>query len=286
MSRLTQSIHLCFGLPLFLLPGGTISRVVLPTYSWSRLFTWLNDLSHAFLYLSAMFSTSSLSLMSSFLTWSLLVCGRMPICTIFISVTSSFFTWELVTGTVSVPYSIAGWTNMLCIFPLTCSGTLVSHRTPDIFLQLFHPHCVLMFISVLLSPSLCRVLPRYLNYVTCGSWEDCILTLPNCIPFRHMYSVFALDTFTPLFSKASLHCSSSNSSTYFSLAHSTTSSANIISHGASFLVFSVSESIMIANRKGLKAVLGGGQLPLQVVCMFLQHTALQFRFDGTCPSPV
>ena len=42
---------------------------------------------------------------------------------------------------------------MLCIFPLTCGGTLVSHRTPDIFLQLFHPHCVLMFISVLLSPN-------------------------------------------------------------------------------------------------------------------------------------
>ena len=40
MSRLTQSIHLCFVLPLFvlfLLPAGTISRVFLPTYSWSRL---------------------------------------------------------------------------------------------------------------------------------------------------------------------------------------------------------------------------------------------------------
>ena len=36
MSRLTQSIHLCFGLPRFLLPGGTISRIFLPTYSWSR----------------------------------------------------------------------------------------------------------------------------------------------------------------------------------------------------------------------------------------------------------
>ena len=31
MSRLTQSIHLCFGLPRFLLTGGTISRVFLPT---------------------------------------------------------------------------------------------------------------------------------------------------------------------------------------------------------------------------------------------------------------
>ena len=50
-SRLTQSIHLCFGIPLFLLPGGTISRVFLPTYSWSRL------------------STFSFFVMSSFLTW-------------------------------------------------------------------------------------------------------------------------------------------------------------------------------------------------------------------------
>ena len=67
------------------------------------------------------------------------------------------------------------------------------------------------------------------------------------------YSVFALDTFIPFFSKASLHCSSSNSSSSFSLAHSTTSSANIICQGACFLMFSVSESIIMANRKGLKA---------------------------------
>ena len=42
----------------------------------------------------------------------------------------------------------------MCISPLTrVGGTLLSHRTPDIFLQLFHPHCVLLFISVLISPS-------------------------------------------------------------------------------------------------------------------------------------
>ena len=71
MSRITQSIHLCFGFPLFLLPGGTISRVFLPTYSWSRLFTWPNHISLAFLHLSVMFSTFSFFLLSSFLTWSL-----------------------------------------------------------------------------------------------------------------------------------------------------------------------------------------------------------------------
>ena len=99
-----------------------------------------------------------------------------------------------------------------------------------------------------MSPSLCGVLPIYLNSVTCGSWADCILTFPKGVQFRHMYPVFALDTLIPLFSMASLHCSSSNS-----LEHSTTSSANIICQGASFLMFSVSESIMMANRKGLKA---------------------------------
>ena len=37
MSRLTQSIHICFGLRRFLLPGATISRVCLPTSYLSRL---------------------------------------------------------------------------------------------------------------------------------------------------------------------------------------------------------------------------------------------------------
>ena len=73
MSRLTQSIHLCFDLHRFLLPGGTVYRVFLPTYYWSRLLTWPNHLSLAFLHPSVMISTSSLSLMLSFLTWSLSV---------------------------------------------------------------------------------------------------------------------------------------------------------------------------------------------------------------------
>ena len=79
-----------------------------------------------------------------------------------------------------------------------------------------------------------------------------------------MYSVFSLDTFIPLFSMASLHCPSSNSDTSFSLAHSATPHLQ----GASFLMFSVSESIMMANRKGLKWVLGEGQLLLQKFAFF------------------
>ena len=93
MSRLTQSIHLFFGLHRFRLPGGTISRVFLPTYSWSRLLKCPNHLSLAFLHLSVMFSTLSLSLISSLLTWSLSVWPHAHL-HIFISVTSSLFTWE------------------------------------------------------------------------------------------------------------------------------------------------------------------------------------------------
>ena len=47
MPQLTQSLHLCLGLPLLLLPGGTISRIFLLTYSWSHLFTCLNYFSLA-----------------------------------------------------------------------------------------------------------------------------------------------------------------------------------------------------------------------------------------------
>ena len=203
------------------------------------------------------------------------------------SVTSRFFTLELVIGTVSIPYSIAGWTIILLIFPFTCGGTLLPHRTPDIFLQLFLPHGVLLFTSVFISPLLCRVLPRYLNSVTWGSWSDCMLTLANGVPFRHMCAVFALDTFTPLFSKASLHYSSSNSITYFSLAYITTSPANIIYQGAYFLMFSVSESSMMANMKGLKAdpwwwptsTAKGSLVPAA-------HLTIKFRMDGRCHSLV
>ena len=108
-----------------------------------------------------MFSTFSICLMSSFLTWFLSVWLHAHL-HIFISITSNFFTRELVTGTVSIPYIIAGWTIIWCIFHLICGGTFLSHRTPDIFLQWFHPHFVLLFISVLISPSHSRVLPIYL----------------------------------------------------------------------------------------------------------------------------
>ena len=65
MSRLTQSIYLCFGF--------FFSQVCIPTWSWSLLLTCPNQLRLPFLHLSVMFSTSSLSLMLAFLTRSLSV---------------------------------------------------------------------------------------------------------------------------------------------------------------------------------------------------------------------
>ena len=60
------------------LPSDTISGVCLLTYSCSRLFTCRNHPGLAFLHLSVMFSTFSLSLMLSCLAWSLCV-GHMSI---------------------------------------------------------------------------------------------------------------------------------------------------------------------------------------------------------------
>ena len=105
VSRLTQSIYLCFRLSLISSPR------------WCHLQSLCSDV---FLVSSldvskppqscfpapVMFSTVSLSLMSSFLTWYLSVWPHARL-HIFISATSSFFTWKLVTGTVSIPYSIA-----------------------------------------------------------------------------------------------------------------------------------------------------------------------------------
>ena len=152
MSRLTQSIHLCFGLLRFLLPGGTISRVLLPTYSWSLLLTCPNHLNLGFLHLYVMFSTLCLSLMSSLLTWSLSVWPHSHL-HIFISATSSFFTWELVIGTVSIPYSIAGWLNDHLVAVLSCRlGRLTSSSSYSIhtvssglLLYSYHHRCAECF---------------------------------------------------------------------------------------------------------------------------------------------
>ena len=109
------------------------------------------------------------------------------------------------------------------------------------------------------------------THVCCGSWTYCIITLPMGVPSRHMYSVFAPDTFIPFGSETSLRCSSSNSSTSFSLAHSIhdqrTSSAKVL---LIWCVPSVNPYWWQSGTGG-KRILGWRHLKLQRVHVFLQH---------------
>ena len=128
----------------------------------------------------------------------------------------------------------AGWITVWWIFPFTLAGILLLHINPGIFFQLFHPDCIFLLISASTPPSVCSVLPRYLNSFTSGSCWSCICTLPLDTPLRQIYSVFALDTFIPLFFKALRHLSRSSSSPAFSSQQRTTSSATSCSMGPPF----------------------------------------------------
>ena len=93
--------HACPGWHLSLLRSSLFAsprwcHIFLPTYSWSHLLTYPNYINLAFLYLSVMFSTLNISLMSSFMimSWYLSVWPHANL-HIFISVTSSFFTWSV-----------------------------------------------------------------------------------------------------------------------------------------------------------------------------------------------
>ena len=117
---------------------------------------------------------------------------------IFNSATSISASCLFVTATVSNPYNIAGLTATLYTFPFTLAGTRLSQITPDILLQPFHPACTLFFTTLLHSPLLCTVEPRYLKSSTFATSSPCIFTVPlTCLSFTHMYSVFLLLTFSP-----------------------------------------------------------------------------------------
>ena len=112
--------------------------------------------------------------------------------------------------------------------------------------------------SVLMSLPLCRVLPRYLNSVTCGTWADCILSLPNGIPSRHMYSVFALDTFINLPrlpSTAPVPTPARLSPLRKAPHRPRTSSAKVLL----FICFPSENPSLWQTGKGRKRILGGGQ---------------------------
>ena len=102
MSFLIKSIHLLFGLSLFLMPGTAISIILFPTLSSYLLFTCPYQRSLAFRSLSPSFAIIAVPLTDSFLILSFLVTPSAHL-TIFNSATSIFPTCLSVTVTASIP---------------------------------------------------------------------------------------------------------------------------------------------------------------------------------------
>ena len=141
-------------------------------------------------------STLTVPLMYSFLIFSFLVT---PIANlnIFISATSISSTCFFVTAIVSSPYIIAGLTTeLMCTFPFTLAGNLLSQIIPDTFLHPFHPACTLFFTSLSQLPLSYTVDHKYLIFFTLGISVSFIFTVSLSFPpFMHRYSVFDLLTF-------------------------------------------------------------------------------------------
>ncbi|KAF7703122.1 hypothetical protein HF521_022129, partial [Silurus meridionalis] len=112
MSSLTTSINLLLGLPLFLLPGGSILSILLLIYPMSLLCTCPNHLNLTSLTLSPKRPTCALPLINSFLILSIVVTPNENF-NIFSSATSSSTSCLLLNATVSKPYNITGLTTVL-----------------------------------------------------------------------------------------------------------------------------------------------------------------------------
>jgi hypothetical protein len=69
----------------------------------------------------------------------------------------------------SVPYNIAGLTDVRYNFPFNLSGTFLSHKTPETLLHFDHPAWIRWCTSASISPSFCTMDSKYLNRVTWGS---------------------------------------------------------------------------------------------------------------------
>ena len=118
--------------------------------------------------------------MCSFLILSFLVTPIVNL-NIFITAISISFTCFFVTATVSSPYTIAGFTTKLYTFPFSLAGNLLSQITSNTLLHPFHPACTLFFTSLSQSPLSCTFNPKYLNYITLGTFASSIFL------FRHYF---------------------------------------------------------------------------------------------------
>ena len=95
---------------------------------------------------------------------------------ILISVTSIRFPCLFVVAHVSAPYSISGLITVLYTFPFSFTGILLSHSTPQHYLQFLQPAPTRFVISVSISPSASILAPRYLKCVTLSSSSPSFFT--------------------------------------------------------------------------------------------------------------
>ena len=134
------------------------------------------------------------------------------------------------------------------------TGIFLSHITPDTSFHFIHPILILLLTSACEPPSLVNSDPRHLNDVTVGSSASTSFTVVSgsCVGLGK-HSVFVLLIFSPCLSNTTLRVCRSSSTSSRVIAHSTRSSANIIAQGGSFSMFSVRMSIIIMNKRGLRA---------------------------------
>ena len=166
MSLLHTSVHLVFGLPLFLFPGIAFVITLLTTWSSSILITC----PYHFSLLSVIFldacTTFVVPRMCSFLVLSFLVTPHIHL-SILISFTSILDSCRLVVAHVSAPYSITGLTTVLYTFPFSFTGILLSHNSPLHFFQFIHSAPIRFAISVSIPLPSSMLVPRYpFNFLT------------------------------------------------------------------------------------------------------------------------
>ena len=253
MSPCMLSLHLFLGRPRLLLPETSSLSDFAQMWLGSRLKQWPNHFSLLFSRKVSTGFTWASFLMSSFLMWSNLVFPLAHL-NILISAEFSLLSSFFFTAQHSEPYVIAGLIIVLKTLSFNSTGIFLSHITPDTSFHFIHPILILLLTSACEPPSLVNSEPRYLKDVTVGSSASTSFTVVS-VSFVGLgkYSVFVLLIFSPCLSNTTLHVSRSSSTSSRVIAHSTRSSANIIAQGGSFSMFSVRTSIIIMNKRGLRA---------------------------------
>lgn len=178
MSPFTASINLLFGLPLFLLPGRSLSSILLPTYS-----------------LSLLKCPNHLSLASLALSHNLVYvcCSYDVIIPNFIHPRHSkrksqrlqFHSFQLcifvfskkVSGTVNIPYSLAGLATVLLIFPFFLQKPCC-HISLQLSSSIYSISLKLSSLPPYHTPLPCTVNPKHQNLPTLPSLH----LLACCLP--------------------------------------------------------------------------------------------------------